>query len=150
MGDVQLTKEVLEEVLDRKLQSLYATISELHRSMEFINFKYEQIRSDLELTNKEMEKTKTENKMLKNEELNLRNQVNNQQNVIHDMEEDSRRECQESLTKRNSELFNKAMAIKKSLDYKLISTTNGKVFLRKDRDSQPKLLTTVSDHDNLH
>ena len=33
--------------------------------MEFINFKYEQMRSDLELTNKEMEKTKTENKMFK-------------------------------------------------------------------------------------
>ena len=63
--------------------------------MEFINFKYEQMRSDLELTNKEMEKTKTANKMSKNEVLNLRNQVNNQQNVIHDMEQYSRRECLE-------------------------------------------------------
>ena len=95
MGDVQLTREVLEEILDRKLQPLYATISELQRSMEFINFKYEQMRSDLELTNKEMEKTKSENKMLKNEVLNLRNQVKNQQNVIHDMEQYSRRECLE-------------------------------------------------------
>ena len=77
------------------MQPLYTTISELQRSMEFINFKYEQMRSDLELTNKEMEKTNTENKMLKNEVLNLRNHVNNQQNVIHDMEQYSRRECLE-------------------------------------------------------
>ena len=238
MGDVQLTREVLEEILDRKLQPLYATISELQRSMEFINFKYEQMRSDLELTNKEMEKTKRENKMLKNEVLNLRNQVNNQQNVIHDMAQYSRRECLEirgiaedlhyeedtndivvkvagllgveideqdisvshqlpkpkhsdspstiiaKFVRRNvrdqvyksrknlkdkstkdidhnlpdSKIFvtesptkrNRAMAIKRSLDYKFIWTSNGKIFLRKDRDSQPKQITTVSDLDNLH
>lgn len=243
MGDNQLSKEVLEETLDRKLQPLIATISELQRSMEFINHKYEQMRSDLELTNKEMDKTKIENKMLKGEVLNLRNQVNNQQNVLNDMEQYSRRECleirgiaedphyeeetkdivvkvaglmgveideqdisvshrlpkpkhsdspptiiakfvrrdvrdqfyknrknlkdkstkdidhtlpeskifvTESLTKRNRELFNKAMAVKRSLDYRFIWTTYGKVFLRKDRDSQSKLINSVSDLDNLH
>ena len=63
--------------------------------MEFINFKYEQKRSNLELSNKEMEKTKTENKMLNDEVQKLRNQVNNQQNVVYDMEQYSRRECLE-------------------------------------------------------
>ena len=51
----------------------------------------------------------------------------------------------ESPTKRN-----RAMAIKRSLDYKFIWTSSGKIFLRKDRDSQPKQITTVSDLDNLH
>ena len=95
MGNVHFSREVLKEILDRKLQPLIATISKLLRSMEFKNQRYEQMRSDLELTNKEMEKTKTENKMLKNEVLNLRNQVNIQQNVIHDMKQYSRRECLE-------------------------------------------------------
>ena len=55
----------------------------------------------------------------------------------------------ESLTKRNRELFNKAMTIKRSLDYKFIWTSNGKISLRKDRDSQPKRITTVCDLENL-
>ena len=47
MSDVKLTREVLEEIVDKKLQPLYATISELQRSMEFINFKYKiQLRTD--------------------------------------------------------------------------------------------------------
>ena len=47
MSDVKLTREVLEEIVDRKLQPLYATISELQRSMEFINFKYKiRLRTD--------------------------------------------------------------------------------------------------------
>ena len=48
MVDTPITEEILEEILDWKLEPLYKTISELQRSMEFINHKYEQMNATIE------------------------------------------------------------------------------------------------------
>ena len=55
----------------------------------------------------------------------------------------------ESLTDRNKELFNAAFKFKKDCSYDFISTSNGKIFLRDNKDSPAKLIRSEVDLSKL-
>ena len=55
----------------------------------------------------------------------------------------------ESLTKKNRDLFHKAVQVKKNLQYKFIWSHYGKIYLRKDNSCRLKLITCQNDLDAL-
>jgi flavorubredoxin len=55
----------------------------------------------------------------------------------------------ESLTSKNKELFKKCLDARRSLNYKFIWTSQGRIYLRKNSDTPAKLITAVQDIDCL-
>jgi hypothetical protein len=55
----------------------------------------------------------------------------------------------ESLTEKNKSLFGGARRAKKELGYSFIWTANGRIFLRKDKDSPAILIKSKDDISNL-
>ena len=55
----------------------------------------------------------------------------------------------ESLTQRNKTLFNDCLAFKKKHNFKYIWTQQGRIYLRKDKDTQSRLISSKSDIDSL-
>ena len=55
----------------------------------------------------------------------------------------------ESLTEANKELFKATLKVKKDYRYDYIWTTNGKIYLRKDRDSSAILIKNEGELDKL-
>ena len=53
----------------------------------------------------------------------------------------------ESLTKTNKDLFNKALDLRKELNFKFIWTSYGKIFIRKNADSPVRKITSLKDLD---
>ena len=241
MGDSAVTKNVLEEILDRKLHPLLSTIGELQKSMDFINHKYELMKTELVTTTKELNSLKSENTLIKNELLNLQNEVKIHKDKLDEAEQYGWREClefrgvpvsvnedtseiianiaslldldirrddisishrikpknpasnnnspppiiakfirreerdefyqarkrlkdystkdlegvgrlgdnkiyiSESLTRKNKELFNEALKLKKEFHFKFIWTFYGRIFLRKDERSPSLVISSQKD-----
>ena len=51
----------------------------------------------------------------------------------------------ESLTQTRKKLFKAALKVKKELNFDFVSTTNGRIFLRQNKDSRSHLITSESD-----
>ena len=54
---------------------------------------------------------------------------------------------QESLARKNKELFRKALQLKKSLRYKFIWTNSGRIYLRKDESPESPIMYVKSTKD---
>ena len=52
---------------------------------------------------------------------------------------------QESLTVAKRKLFKSCLKVKKELNFKFISTSSGRIFLKKDRSSQSICISSTSD-----
>ena len=88
-------REVIESILDKKLNPLNAKIDSLIESINFWEEKFSEVHKRIDDIEYSAEHIVQENKLLKEEILNLSNQLHVQKESINDVEQYIRRECLE-------------------------------------------------------